>query len=56
MCHGVECSILILDTIFDNKYHGIFHGISAESIWTCSMESKVDMPKFHMESSGIHVE
>jgi len=25
MCHGVECSILILDTIFDNKYHGIFH-------------------------------
>jgi len=25
MCCGVECSILILDTIFDNKYHGIFH-------------------------------
>ena len=22
----------------------------------CSMESKVDMPAFHMESSGIHVE
>ena len=25
MCRRVECSILILDTIFDNKYHGIFH-------------------------------
>jgi len=25
MCRRVECSILILDTIFDNKYHGNFH-------------------------------
>jgi len=25
------------------------YGISAESIWTCSMESNVDMPKFYME-------
>ena len=22
----------------------------------CSMESRVDMPTFHMESNGIHVE
>ena len=29
---------------------------SMEFIWTCSMESMVDMPTFHMESSGIHVE
>ena len=30
----------------------LFHGIHVD----CSMESKVDMPAFHMESSGIHVE
>jgi len=31
------------------------YGSSVESMWTCSMESKVDIPKFHMESSGINV-
>ena len=30
----------------------LFHGIHMD----LSMESMVDMPTFHMESSGIHVE
>jgi len=58
MCPRVECSILILDTIFDNKYHGIFHmefqqnpyGIVPWNPSGLSMESKVDMSPFHMES------
>jgi len=67
MCRGVECSILILDTIFDNKYHGIFHmefqqnpygivpwnppGIVPWNPSGLSMESKVDMPPFHDHST-----
>ena len=31
---------------------GPFHGIHMD----CSMESMVNMPKFHMESIGIHVD
>jgi hypothetical protein len=57
----VECSILAVATIFDNtnnsrNFHGIHMDLSMDSMWTCSMESKVDMPLFHMQSSGIHME
>ena len=62
---GGLCSILDVTTIFINQIRlflwdssgnsmelNLFHGIHME----CSMESKVDMPAFHLESSGIHVE
>ena len=55
---GAWCSILDVATIFCNqirmflwRFQQNFHGIGI-----CSMESKVDMPAFHMESGGIHVE
>jgi len=52
ICCGGESSILRCNTIFDNKYHGIFHMEFHQN----SMESRVDMCQFHMESSGIHME
>ena len=61
----VHSSILDVATIFGNQIRlflwdssgitmelNLFHGIHMD----CSMESKVDMPAFHMECSGIHVE
>ena len=33
MCRGCECSILDYDTIFDNDYKAVSHGIPVEFQW-----------------------
>ena len=49
-----DCKIFFLPEYYCDSIHpyGPFHGIHMG----CSMKSKLDMPAFHMQSNGIHME